>query len=114
MAKIAITGVEHFLGADGNEYVFYPEITNAFDVVLVSSNWDDSQGRPVQIITVSGVTGASNQIIDRAISSTDNEREAYAKANLFINSQSNNSLTFVCDGEKPTIDIPITILIIGA
>lgn len=64
-----------------------------------------------QSVTVAGVTETSNGIIGLSDGATKEQREAAASAGLFKYSQSNGVIVVAGVGEKPSVALPITILI---
>lgn len=66
-----------------------------------------------QTIQVDGLTSASNGTISISNSANAEQRNAARAALLAIQAQNDGELVIVADGELPTIDIPVTVVIIG-
>ena len=79
---------------------------------LSSGDW--SSGSPyTQTVSVAGLSADSNGMVGIAQGATESQRVAAQNACLSVASQAEESLTIVADGTLPTVDIPITIVIIG-
>ncbi len=66
-----------------------------------------------QTIQVNGLTSASNGTISISNSANAEQRSAARAALLAIQAQNDGELVIVADGELPTVDIPVTVVIIG-
>lgn len=64
-----------------------------------------------QSVTIAGVTADSNGVVGLAQTATKEQREAAASAGLFKYAQSNGTLVIAGTGDKPTVALPIEILV---
>ena len=85
------------------------DISNAINVILLANAWSDNR----QVISVVGLEQNQNGIASLAQTITDDQLEAAIAASIFISSQSAGSLTFSCNGEIPSINIPVVIILLG-
>lgn len=76
--------------------------------VLSSSGWSGN----VQVLTVEGLAEDQNGTLALAQSATMEQRDAVRSAMLSITAQSAGSLTITADGDVPTVDIPVAILLL--
>lgn len=77
---------------------------------LLASGWVTVGDTTSQTVTVNGLTADTVGSVGIAPTATAAQREAERNAILVPTSQSTNTLTIVCDGVIPTVDIPISIL----
>ena len=90
--------------------IFAEKSTSA--TTTLSTSWSGA-GPYTQTITVSGVTASNNGVIGIAQSATAAQREAARAAQLSVTAQSENSITVTADGQKPTVEIPVTVILLG-
>lgn len=64
-----------------------------------------------QTVVIAGITANSNGVIGLAASATKTQREAAAAAGLFIQAQGNGTVVIAGIGDKPTVSLPVEILI---
>lgn len=76
-------------------------------VTLYSANWVNK----AQTVTVTGIKSTTNGVIGIPIDATKNMREIIKRASINMTAQSDNSITFTCDGEIPDINIDVSIII---
>ena len=86
--------------------------SKALTGTLLASGWSNTAPYS-QVITISGVTANTNGVIGVADTATRSQYEVAAGANLRKIAQSTNSVTIMAYGEKPTVDIPIEIIVLG-
>ena len=80
--------------------------------VLSMSAW--SENAPYsQTISVDGLTEEQNGIITIGQNITTEQIEDVVAADIRISSQADGSLTVTAYGDKPTRDIPVTIILLG-
>ena len=87
-------------GAEGSAAVY---------TTLLASGWENSQ----QTITVSGLTADTNGVIGVAHDITDEQLTACGNAGLYVCAQGNETLTIALNGDTPTCDIPVVVILIG-
>ena len=84
----------------------------AISAVLVMSAW--SENAPYsQTISVDGLTEEQNGIITIGQNITTEQIEDVVAADMRITNQTDGSLTVTAYGDKPTRDIPVTIILLG-
>ena len=86
--------------------------SRAVTATLTAAGWTGS-GPWTQTVTVSGLTSTSNGVVGPTTGVTDTQFEAMQKACLRPSAQSTNSLTIKATGTKPTVNLPIQIIIVG-
>ena len=79
---------------------------------LLASGWSTTAPYS-QVITINGVTADTNGVIGVADTATRSQYEVAAAANLRKIAQGANTITVMAYGEKPTINIPIEIIVLG-
>lgn len=80
---------------------------------LSSASWVGASAPFTYDLTVSGVTTTSNQEILTSTSITLTEFEALQGANIIDAGQSTNTISLKAFGIKPTVDIPIRVILRG-
>jgi hypothetical protein len=83
--------------------------TSTVDVTL-STTWVGS-GPYTQNVTVSGMTTSKNATVGLASTATQVQREAARNASFIVTAQTTNQITITADGDKPTIAIPISVIL---
>ena len=84
----------------------------AISAVLVMSAW--SENAPYsQTISVDGLTEEQNGIITIGQNITTEQIEDVVAADMRITNQADGSLTVTAYGDKPTRNIPVTIILLG-
>ena len=84
----------------------------AINAVLLMSAWSDDSPY-VQTISVEGLTADQNGIITIGQNITTEQLEDVVAADIRISSQADGSLSVTAYGDKPTRDIPVTIILLG-
>ena len=84
----------------------------AINAVLLMSAWSDDSPY-VQTISVEGLTADQNGLITIGQNITTEQLEDVVAADMRISDQADGSLTVTAYGDKPTRDIPVTIILLG-
>lgn len=83
------------------------------NVVLSADNWQGNNAPYTQSLAIQGVTNISNQEIIPAIDITNEELKAIQEANIQDGGQSTNAIVLKAVNTKPTINVPITVVLRG-
>ena len=76
----------------------------------LSTTWSGT-GPYTQNVTISGMTSTKNATVGLASTATAAQREAARNAIFNVTNQTANQITITADGEKPTITIPISVIL---
>lgn len=91
------------LAAKANKY-------KKVDITLSSSSWTGSDAPYIYTCSVSGVTPTND--VNVVLNSTDtNIANAWMDLSVVCGTQSSNSLTLYAYGKKPSVNIPISVLV---
>lgn len=82
-------------------------------VTLTASAWTGSAAPYSITVTVSGVTANNDAIVTAPSNLSVAQEKAMVEARITTGTQAANSLTLKAYGKKPTIDLPIDVLIKG-
>lgn len=82
-------------------------------VTLFASSWSGDSAPYNCTLSVTGVTTTSNQEFLPALDITEEQLTALQSANIQDGGQSSGSVTLKAFGDKPTIDIPIRVILRG-
>lgn len=77
------------------------------EATLTVAGWSNNQ----QVVTVEGLTAAQDGIAGLSQTISAAEREVATAASMYICAQEDGSFTVAYDGDMPTCDIPITIIL---
>lgn len=88
----------------------YAKKSTLVNTTLTASKWTGSSATYSYVLSVSGVTSSNIVEIDYASNASSAAIEAYQNAMLADGGQTTNQITIKAT-EKPTVDIPITIVI---
>lgn len=80
---------------------------------LLASSWVGSSAPFTYALTVNGVTTTSRQELLTSLAITTTENDALLNAKIVDNGQSANTINLKAFGTKPTIDIPLRIILRG-
>lgn len=82
------------------------------DIILSANDWSNTAPY-VQTVAVEDVTADINGVISIAQNVTTEQLEMVYDAALRISGQADGSITITADGDKPTVDIPLLLILIG-
>lgn len=88
-------------------------LSQAIAKTLYASQWVASGSVCTQDITIDGLTAEQNGVIGTAQNLTELQIETVRAAGLYISNQGDGFLTIASDGETPTCDIPVVIILLG-
>lgn len=83
--------------------------SKSVNAVLSADGWSEKK----QTVLIDGLTATQNGIISLALTATEEQREQVRGAIFYIAEQTAGALTVGADGDLPTEDIPVTIIILG-
>lgn len=98
--------IDNALGEKANSSV-------AIYTTLLASAWAGVNAPFTQELAVEGLTASQNGVIDVAHDATTLQREIAREATLSVVGQADGTLTIAADGELPTSDIPVYIILLG-
>lgn len=87
--------------------------SESITATLRASAWTGSAAPYTQTVSVMGLAARSNGTIGLSQSATAAQRAAAREAMLCVTGQASGALTVTADGEKLTVDIPVTVTILG-
>lgn len=96
-------------GTDGTLNVKEPTLVN---VTLLATDWDGVKPYTYSL-SVTGVTTTSNQEIIPATNITEEQFDMFSSAKVIGYSQDTDLIILKALGDKPTVDIPITVMLRG-
>ena len=94
----------------GTDYAGTSETVTA---TLLAASWTGSSAPYTYTLAVNGVTANSNQELLPALTITEEQLTALQAANIQDGGQAANSVTLTAFGDKPTIDLPIRVIVRG-
>lgn len=86
--------------------------STALSLTLASGSWS-SATPPTQKLTATGVRSSKHIVVGIASTITSAQYDAAAAAKLVCTAQGTNSITVTAFGDKPTTNIPISVVILG-
>lgn len=98
--------IDTVLGAKADDSI-------AVNTTLLASAWFNEDACYKQELDVTGLKEAQNGFIAISPDANAEQREIAREAVLSIIGQSDGKLTIASDGETPTADIPVTIVLLG-
>lgn len=80
---------------------------------LLATGWTGDAAPYNQAITIEGMNDSKNWEVTNSTNPmmTEEELEAFSSARILAGPQSTNTINLVAYGEKPTIDIPILVIV---
>ena len=116
-AKITASGILKGDGAGGVSAAVkgtdYAGTSETVTATLLAASWTGSSAPYTYTLAVNGVTANSNQELLPALTITSEQLTALQAANIQDGGQAVNSVTLTAFGDKPTIDLPIRVIVRG-
>ena len=116
----AVTGNANFDGSGNinistsvNHSHNYAKKSSVVNVTLSSSSWSGSSAPYTYAVSVSGVTTSNIVEVIPSSSITDTQVKALMSANVAKATQASGKITLYAYGDKPTVNIPITVSVRG-
>lgn len=81
--------------------------TKAYNTILYVTKWEDNQ----QTLQVEGLSATQNGVIGLSQDVSAVEIEAAESACMYVSDQEAGALTISLGGDKPTCDIPVTLIL---
>lgn len=81
--------------------------------LLQASDWVIEGAVSTQEIAIDGLTAEQNGVIGAAQNLTEAQMDSVRAAGLYISEQKEGSLTIASDGEVPSCDIPVVLILLG-
>lgn len=85
----------------------------ALTITLPAAGWTGTAAPYSQTVNVTGLTAGGNGDIGLAQTATAAQRAAARDAMLCVTGQAAGALTTTADGDKPTVNIPVIVTILG-
>lgn len=101
------------IGAASKEYVDSVATGTTLSVTLASASWTGTAAPYTYTISNSAITATSTQELMPATDITADQLTALQNANIIDGGQAAGSMTLKAFGEKPSVDIPVRIIIKG-
>lgn len=101
------------IGAANKEYVDSVAIGTTLSVTLASASWAGTAAPYTYTISNSAITATSTQEVSPATDITADQLTALQSANIIDGGQAAGSMTLKAFGEKPSVDIPVRIIVKG-
>ena len=98
-------GVETYLRANS--------VTDSIELVLRANNWTSDTTPYHQQLVHAALANAADGIVNLSSTCTTDQIQAAEAARLIVSSQEGNKLNVLAYGTKPTVDIPLLILLIN-
>lgn len=87
--------------------------SRAITITLYANKWVNEGTISTQELLIEGLTEEQNGVIGAAQNLTTEELEAVRAAGLYINEQKEGALTIASDGETPSCNIPVVLILLG-
>ena len=116
-AKITASGLLKGNGSGGvttaTKGTDYAGTSKTVTATLLAASWTGSSAPYTYTLAVTGVTANSNQELLPALTITEEQLTALQAANIQDGGQAANSVTLTAFGDKPTINLPIRVIVRG-
>lgn len=84
-------------------------VSRSVDVTLTVTKWKNNR----QVVEIEGLTANQNGVVGLSQDISMAKRETAVSAELYICDQVDGSFTVAYSGDKPTYDIPITLILLN-
>lgn len=101
------------IGAASKEYVDSVATGTTLSVTLASASWTGTAAPYTYTISNAAITATSTQELSPATDITADQLTALQSANIIDGGQAAGSMTLKAFGEKPSVDIPVRIIVKG-
>lgn len=101
------------IGAASKEYVDSVATGTTLSVTLASASWTGAAAPYTYTISNAAITATSTQELSPATDITADQLTALQSANIIDGGQAAGSMTLKAFGEKPSVDIPVRIIVKG-
>lgn len=101
------------IGAASKEYVDSVATGTTLSVTLASASWTGTAAPYTYTISNAAITATSTQELSPATDITADQLTALQNANIIDGGQAGGSMTLKAFGEKPSVDIPVRIIVKG-
>lgn len=101
------------IGAASKEYVDSVATGTTLSVTLASASWTGTAAPYTYTISNAAITATSTQEVSPATDITADQLTALQSANIIDGGQAAGSMTLKAFGEKPSVDIPVRIIVKG-
>lgn len=101
------------IGAASKEYVDSVATGTTLSVTLASASWAGTAAPYTYTISNTAITATSTQELSPATNITADQLTALQAANIIDGGQAAGSMTLKAFGEKPSVDIPVRIIVKG-
>ena len=116
-AKITASGLLKGNGSGGvttaTKGTDYAGTSETVTAILLAASWTGTSAPYAYTLAVTGVTATSNQELLPALNITSEQLTALQAANIQDGGQTADSVTLTAFGDKPTIDLPIRVIVRG-
>lgn len=116
-AKITASGLLKGDGAGGittaTKGTDYAGTSETVTATLLAASWTGDSAPYTYTLAVTGVTANSNQELLPSLTITEEQLTALQAANIQDGGQAANSVILTAFGDKPTIDLPIRVIVRG-
>lgn len=101
------------IGAASKEYVDSVATGTTLSITLPSAGWSGTTAPYTMTLTNAAITATSTQELSPATNITADQLTALQNANIIDGGQAAGSMTLKAFGEKPSVDIPVRIIVKG-
>lgn len=99
--------------ADASQLATKADASQATTVTVATSAWTGSAAPYTATVSTSLVTASNNIIVGCGGEMTEGQQTAVVEAMIVCTGQADGSITLSAFGEKPTVAIPVNILVVG-